>query len=431
MHNRLHSDFRVVQILRGVEKPRRGELLPIRELTQARSLLRQSGTTWLDIATLRSLLAGELSTASVFRLQDDEVLEQVAWKLYTGYFKVAVEHRVWRTVGLGGRPGQGAAAASSTAPSEAWEAPAASVPAPARRDWIRFRVVDEATGSPLEDVQLAITLPDGTVTNYLTDVNGLISIEGIDPGVCDAACDIQKIEKGNVLPFVAVQERAVLNPAEAPEGHTAPTVPAGRKIIARVEEHKVKTGESMASLAREAGLPWQALAEYNWGTSDPAKINDHLRDEVGCRKTTADGKNFLFDDTDDPGLLYIPRPWKVTGRSTGRTHTIVVNSSPDTPGALLIVTGIRADEVVEAGDLYTLESTTPAYPYKKTLSSRDDQILDNDYIDLEFTELYIKAHYTLTVALENGERVVLLEDVPYSRLGHLSDALEPDAVEPA
>lgn len=130
-------------------------------------------------------------------------------------------------------------------------------------------------------------------------------------------------------------------------------------------------------------------------------------------------------------MLYIPKPWKTTGRATGRTHTIVVNTNLERPGNLLIVTGIRADEIAEEGDLYTLESTTPAYPYKKTLSSKDDQILDNDYIDLEFTELSIKAHYTLTVALENGERVVLLEDVPYSRLGKVSDILEPDAVEPA
>ncbi len=94
--------------------------------------------------------------------------------------------------------------------------------------------------------------------------------------------------------------------------------------IALVEEHRVKTGETLAGLAKSAGLSWQQLAQFNWGTADPDKINEHLRDEVGCTKKTKDGRNYVFDDSDHPGIVFIPKPWEQKGLATDQIHTIRV-----------------------------------------------------------------------------------------------------------
>ena len=87
-----------------------------------------------------------------------------------------------------------------------------------------------------------------------------------------------------------------------------------------VEEHSVATGETLAGIAAGAGMSWKELAEFNWGTSQPKEINRFLRDVVGCTKMTANRKNYVFDDFDDPGIVLVPVEWKETGwRSTGAT----------------------------------------------------------------------------------------------------------------
>jgi hypothetical protein len=45
---------------------------------------------------------------------------------------------------------------------------------------------------------------------------------------------------------------------------------------------------------------------------------------VGCTKKTKDGYNYMFDDSDNPGLMYIPKEWKQTGLATGSTHVFRV-----------------------------------------------------------------------------------------------------------
>jgi hypothetical protein len=98
-----------------------------------------------------------------------------------------------------------------------------------------------------------------------------------------------------------------------------------RPRIAEIEAHKVRTGESIDSLAKGVGMRWQDLAKFNWNTDVPVEINKALREVVGCTRKTADGYNYMFDDSDDPGIVYIPRPWSIEQLATGRIHTIYVS----------------------------------------------------------------------------------------------------------
>jgi len=97
-----------------------------------------------------------------------------------------------------------------------------------------------------------------------------------------------------------------------------------RTQIAEIIVHKVKTGETLEGLAKANGLTWQMLAHFNWGTSKPDEINTHLRFSVGCTTKTKDRKNYMFDDSDNPGLIYIPKPLYLKNLSTKRTHILRV-----------------------------------------------------------------------------------------------------------
>jgi hypothetical protein len=103
---------------------------------------------------------------------------------------------------------------------------------------------------------------------------------------------------------------------------------ADRKYIVEITPHKVRTGETLDGLAKANKLSWQMLAKFNWGTAEPDKINKHLRMDVGCTKKTKDRKNYQFDDSDDPGIVYIPKPFRSRNLSTKKIHTIRVQILP-------------------------------------------------------------------------------------------------------
>jgi LysM repeat protein len=101
-----------------------------------------------------------------------------------------------------------------------------------------------------------------------------------------------------------------------------------RTQISEITVHKVKTGETLEGLAKANGLTRQMLAHFNWGTSKPDEINTRLRFSVGCTKKTKDRKNYVFDDSDNPGLIYIPKPVRLENLSTKKTHILRVRKLP-------------------------------------------------------------------------------------------------------
>lgn len=88
------------------------------------------------------------------------------------------------------------------------------------------------------------------------------------------------------------------------------------------EEHRVKTGESLESIAGQYGLTWQDLARFNFGTDEPNEVNRCLHAYTGCRQRTKDRKNYVFTDDDKPGLLYIPKPKLELKVDTGSSYLV-------------------------------------------------------------------------------------------------------------
>ncbi len=198
-------------------------------------------------------------------------------------------------------------------------APAAAEPV-AAKTWIKIKIVDDASGKPVSGVALMLTLPDGTTAKHTSGKDGLVFVDGLDEGTCDVASHLPGAKLAGTLSFVARGSTGsgVVDP------YAEPIIASGSYILARVEAHKVKAGETLAGLAKKSGSSWQDLAVFNWGTSAPDGIDKHLVDDVGCTNKSPDGKSHIFDDADKPGVVFVPKPWDEGGLGTGKTHTIRV-----------------------------------------------------------------------------------------------------------
>src|SRR3954463_9423539 len=83
-------------------------------------------------------------------------------------------------------------------------------------------------------------------------------------------------------------------------------------VPAKSMAHRVATGDSWYSLAerlevKAAGMTANDLCFFNFRTRQPAEINWYLHHKVGCRRTTRDGKNYMFSVADQPGVVYLPK----------------------------------------------------------------------------------------------------------------------------
>jgi hypothetical protein len=180
--------------------------------------------------------------------------------------------------------------------------------------YIEIKIMDDQTGKPVNWVRLVIKTPDGNENYFTTDANGLVRIDDLEPGTCDVRCELKDAKMSDTLAFVGTGQ---------PQGKAASAGGSGQATalrIADVEEHKVATGETLAALAAGVGMKWQDLAKFNWNTDQPDEINKALRTVVGCTKKTRDGKNYVFDSSDDPGIVLIPKKWEKTGLATASTH---------------------------------------------------------------------------------------------------------------
>jgi hypothetical protein len=70
--------------------------------------------------------------------------------------------------------------------------------------------------------------------------------------------------------------------------------------------YKVGDGDSWGSIAKKQGIDVMHLIEFNFKTRDPDEVNWYLRRNVGCKKQTGDGKNWIFSATATPGFIYLP-----------------------------------------------------------------------------------------------------------------------------
>lgn len=202
------------------------------------------------------------------------------------------------------------------------------------KSWIKIRVVDDASSQPIPNVTMLLTLPNRQERRFTTRADGMIDVQDIDPGSCDVSCSRDDARLAASLDFVAMGESPA-EPADEAGGDAQSdvSVPQGTCGL-DIQEHQVQTGETLESVAQSVGLAWQELARFNWDTIVPEEIDEHLRDDVGCTQRTADGQNYAFSNSDQPGIIYVPQDWSETGLATEQTHTVRVRKLEYKPAML-------------------------------------------------------------------------------------------------
>jgi hypothetical protein len=207
------------------------------------------------------------------------------------------------------------------------ELKAPELPKAPANDWIKIKVVDDQSGEVIPKVALKLKTPDNSTEEHETRLSGLIESLGLQSGNCELSCELKDATLDNTLSFVGVGDKPIGQKSAGEANQGSPATPnPGIKYIASVEEHKVKTSETPKSVASFAGMTWEALAKFNWGTDVPDEINKHLGDDVGCTKKTTDGKNYIFDDSDSPGIVFLPKKWRQSGLATNQVHVIRVQN---------------------------------------------------------------------------------------------------------
>ncbi len=280
---------------------------------EARAYLEEYQYDCDSMQQLRMALASDSLGVEISRLDDAEVIDQLAERVVLRQVELAEELEEEIAVI---EPEQIDASSSSAPPP---------LPRSTRKlTWIELKVVWSESGKPVKNVRLVVKTPDGVENFFDTNGEGKVRIDEIEEGACDVRSDLKNVKAESLVDFVAMGEPKVKEEESNGNGSTK----AGTKIIATIKNHKVKTGESILSLAKSVGMAWQELAKLNWGTDVPKKINKHLKYDVGCTKKTKDGNNYMFDNSDDPGIILMPTKWEQSGLKTGDTHVIQVAPLP-------------------------------------------------------------------------------------------------------
>lgn len=168
---------------------------------------------------------------------------------------------------------------------------------------LHLTVVEDSTNAPIPGVRLVLLRPDGSIEQLETDAAGEATCRGVGRGGCDVSSPLAGRTVEETLAFVKQGTHL--------SAGTEPGMENERGFaIASVVEHKVRTGETLDEIAKDFGITKTELCDFNWGTSDPDDVDDMLCLIVGCTETDPLTGRYVLDDSDDPGIIYLPREWK-------------------------------------------------------------------------------------------------------------------------
>lgn len=125
-----------------------------------------------NMVALRSALTGDAFYPRMSLLTDQDVVLEVAWRLVTGALRVIA---LPLPSTIHGDPSE----------NDDEEEPEEPAVVDEERHWVDFKVIDDETGDPIEDVTLKIKLPGGVARDFRTKEDGMIEIKDLDSGTCE------------------------------------------------------------------------------------------------------------------------------------------------------------------------------------------------------------------------------------------------------
>ena len=111
-----------------------------------------------------------------------------------------------------------------------------------------------------------------------------------------------------------------------------PATPSPR-VPANSDPYNVTDQDDWFSVARRCNMDVWALIRFNYPTLPASnsqaalEVNWYLENYVGCKKLTADKKNYCFSSSASPGFVYIPKPGGPTP-PPAPTPTVTLNFTP-------------------------------------------------------------------------------------------------------
>ena len=296
----------------------------------ALELFRRLRTDAAGMVRLRRLLADHLGRAGLrlSLLSDDKVRADIARLVAVGRVRVAE----WAP---GPAPDLGLPGEEECRPEELPQTLASIV----------YQVVDDLTHEPIADVSLIVTLPDGSEVPKKTNRDGIVQFDGLRAGRCGVRAELGGRDLLHVLAFdgfgqhpigagrhdrrTRLWERPAFDGLERAGKRKPEDKPP---VIATVLAHRVRTGETLASVAEVYETTQEALMEFNFGTTDHDAVQRLLASEVGCAVRDLESGDYVLSSADDPGILYIPRAWERFGQATDREWVIRVHRiQPEPP----------------------------------------------------------------------------------------------------
>lgn len=108
----------------------------------------------------------------------------------------------------------------------------------------------------------------------------------------------------------------------------------GRYIASKDEAYfyKVSDGENWGKVAAKDG--WsdvKAFIKWNFGTDNPYEVNWFLKNYVGCKLRTDDGKNYRFSSAASPGYIFTRKNWQPWNQPSGNIPAPQIPTDQDGP----------------------------------------------------------------------------------------------------
>ncbi len=192
---------------------------------------------------------------------------------------------------------------------------------PLMRSMFSLRVVDDATSQPITELELVVRFPGGADERSTTDSDGRIDLSGDAVGGVAVKSVLDGASIHNSFTLVGTGELSSRGEAR----RSKEKVSGANRFLVQLVKHRVATGDTLESIAAKYQLTADELMKFNWGTTDRAAIDKRLWLEVGCSQLGPDGHH-VFDDSDEPGILNVPRPIDLKGLTWDMTHVLRVKS---------------------------------------------------------------------------------------------------------
>jgi len=253
-----------------------------------------------------------------------------------------------------------------------------------------LQVVLDVDGSPVGLLSLGVKEPaSGEFHALRTDGGGNIHLAHTVRGTCDVRADVKGARLDQSAVVVGSGAARIEDDGAPPPDDAAPI-----RYVVKLEEYRVRDGDTAMSVARRAGMSWPDLAYFNWGTRMPAEINKHLVSKVGCTKKGGDG-NFVFSGDDWPGIVRFPKPFFKDGLPTDQKNVLRVKHIPPGPEVFIINLHIDPADPQTRDDSYILLNEDGSEHQRKHVG--DDAVPGDDHLTLVFTGLRRGLAYSLLI----------------------------------